>query len=205
MASLIGHLPLLQGTRGLRIGLFGGSFNPPHGGHRAVADMALKRLRLHQVWWLVSLRNPLKPAHIIDEFSERVAETRQIANKPSDRVVTIEAHLNTGVTVEVLRAIGPCLRGHHPVWIMGSDSFAGLHRWRAPHEVMHRMAMAVVARPAHTIAALTSPMAREFAASRLPAEKAPLVVDKAPPAWVALPMRWNTSSSSALRHKRRTG
>ena len=48
--------------RGQRIGLFGGSFNPAHRGHRAVALYALKQLRLDWVWWLVSPQNPLKDA-----------------------------------------------------------------------------------------------------------------------------------------------
>jgi nicotinate-nucleotide adenylyltransferase len=193
------QLPLLAGTRGLRIGLFGGSFNPPHQGHRDVADTARKRLALDQVWWLVSLKNPLKPAHIIDEFSERVAETRLIANRPTDRVVTIEKELGTGITVEVLRALAPALRLHHPIWIMGSDSFAGLHRWRAPREIMHRLPLAIIARPDHTLRALNAPMAREFARVRLKQQNPAPAVDKAPPCWVALPMRWNEQSSTTLR------
>ena len=47
---------------GQRIGLFGGSFNPAHDGHRAVALYALRRLELDWIWWLVSPQNPLKDA-----------------------------------------------------------------------------------------------------------------------------------------------
>ena len=45
---------------GMRVGLFGGSFNPPHKGHKEASLLALRRLRLDRIWWLVSPGNPLK-------------------------------------------------------------------------------------------------------------------------------------------------
>ena len=54
------HLKVPMAAPNMRIGLLGGSFNPAHAAHRQISLAALKRLRLDQVWWLVSPSNPLK-------------------------------------------------------------------------------------------------------------------------------------------------
>ena len=61
---------------GMRIGLFGGSFNPPHDGHRLVSRESLKRLGLDAVWWLVTPGNPLKDHQPLAPLAERVAAAR---------------------------------------------------------------------------------------------------------------------------------
>src|SRR5665213_2119294 len=63
----------MYGLRHRRIGLLGGSFNPAHGGHLHISLMALKRLDLDEVWWLVSPQNPLKPVTGMAEFADRLA------------------------------------------------------------------------------------------------------------------------------------
>ena len=73
---------------GMRIGLFGGSFDPPHEGHLKVSEVALAALRLDQVWWLVSPHNPLKP-HAPANLARRVAGARALAHDPRIRVTAI--------------------------------------------------------------------------------------------------------------------
>lgn len=205
MATLVSRmalrraLPLPHGVRSLRIGLFGGSFNPPHQGHRQLADEAQKRLGLHQVWWLVSYQNPLKAPGMMADFDTRCALTRAIATRSFDRVVTVEKLLGTGVTIDVLDAVTPFLRDQKAVWLMGADSFAGLHRWRAPIRVSRHLPIAVLARPGANLAAMTGKMAAVLRDHRLPTAHAYDLVDRPAPAWLTLPMRWNHASSTALR------
>ncbi len=61
----------------MRIGLLGGSFNPPHEAHRAISLTALKRLGLDQVWWLVTPANPLKDASKLASLESRVEAARE--------------------------------------------------------------------------------------------------------------------------------
>ena len=70
--SGLARLP--RATRGMRIGLYGGSFNPAHEGHRLVSLLALKRLGLDRVWWIVTPGNPLKSTGELASLAERVAE-----------------------------------------------------------------------------------------------------------------------------------
>src|SRR5271156_3943222 len=68
---------------GMRVGLYGGSFNPAHEGHAHVAETARRRLRLDRVIWLVSPQNPLKPTHETADLAERMAGARSLARGPN--------------------------------------------------------------------------------------------------------------------------
>ena len=62
---------------GMRIGLFGGSFDPPHEGHVLVSRIALTRLGLDRLWWLVTPGNPLKDAKELPSLEARIAACRE--------------------------------------------------------------------------------------------------------------------------------
>ena len=187
---------------GLRVGLFGGSFNPAHAGHAHVAETARVRLRLDRVIWLVSPQNPLKPAGDTAPLAARLASARAQARGPAMVVSDAESRLGSAYTLDAVRA----LKARHPavrfVWIMGGDNLAGFHRWRGWTQIMEALPVAVVARPGVLLASRTAPMARRFAAARRPSREAPLLADMAPPAWVSLRAPLHPASSTALRAER---
>lgn len=194
---------------GLRIGLYGGSFNPAHEGHVAVARAAMARLGLDRVWWLVSPQNPLKDPKETGGFGERLAAARRIARDPRFLVLDLEARSGARTTAQTLATLAPLLARGRFVWIMGADSFAGLHRWNDWREIPARLPLAVCDRPGWSMAALNSPAARALARFRLPQARARALPDRPPPAWVFLTQRhWGVSStairarSGALSHAR---
>ncbi|MFH6782915.1 MULTISPECIES: nicotinate-nucleotide adenylyltransferase [Methylobacterium] len=184
---------------GLRVGLYGGSFNPAHAGHRHVSRLALRRLALDRVWWLVSPGNPLKDRSGLPDAAARAAAARNVAANPRIAVTDFEAGLGVRYTVETLH----WLTVRHPdirfVWIMGADSLASFHRWRGWREIAARMPVAVIDRPGYTLKAMASPAARALAASRIDESAAATLADRAPPAWVFLHGPRNSLSSTALR------
>jgi nicotinate-nucleotide adenylyltransferase len=188
--------------RGQRIGLFGGSFNPAHRGHYAVALFALHKLRLDWVWWLVAPQNPLKDARDYSDYEERLAMARKVARHPRFVVTDIERRLGTLTTASTLAALDDVLSAARFVWIMGADSFANLHRWNDWTEIPARLPLAVLARPGYSIRALQSPAALTYARCRIALPDAPLLVDTRPPAWVFIPMPLRPESSSAIRRNR---
>jgi nicotinate-nucleotide adenylyltransferase len=188
--------------RGQRIGLFGGSFNPAHRGHFAVALYALHKLRLDWVWWLVAPQNPLKDARDYSDFGERLALTRQVARHPRFIVTDIEKRVGTLTTAATLAALaGVLLRGRF-VWIMGADSFAHLHLWNNWTDIPAALPLAVLARPGFSIRALKSPAALRYARYRVAVCEAALLADMHPPAWAFIPMPLRPESSSAIRKNR---
>lgn len=190
--------------KGQRIGLFGGSFNPAHYGHYMVALYALKRLQLDWVWWLVSPQNPLKSTAETADYDERLEQTTAIADHPRFRVTDLEWQIGSRNTAETLEALRQLLSEARFVWIMGADSFAGLHHWHDWTVIPQSLPLAFLARPGYSIRALNSHAAIRYAGSRIPTAEAARLPGMRPPAWVFLPMPLRPESSTAIRALNRT-
>jgi len=186
---------------GRRIGLFGGSFNPPHAGHLAVAGEALRRLRLDEVWWLVATRNPLKDPDDVADLERRLRLVRKMAGRnPRFRVLDLERRTGTHYTADLLDALGPLLDEGLFVWIMGADSFATLHRWGRWRTIPWRIPLAVFDRPGWGLRALCGPAGAVLRQYRVPEREAALLPELEPPAWSFLSMPLRPESSTCIRH-----
>ena len=186
---------------GMRVGLFGGSFNPAHEGHAHVAETALKRIGLDRVIWLVSPQNPLKPTHETAAHTRRMRETERLATGPAMIVSDAEVRIGSFYTIDTLRALKARFPGVHFVWIMGADSLAGFHRWRGWSEIMREIPVAVVSRPWISLKSRFSPAAQRFARARISAAAARSLPMRKPPAWLYLSAPLNFTSSTSLRRR----
>jgi nicotinate-nucleotide adenylyltransferase len=191
-------IPFPLASPGRRIGLFGGSFNPPHQGHRHASLMALTRLGLDEVWWLVSPQNPLKP-EASAPLKERLAAARRLARHPRLKVTDLETRLGTSYTADTLTALKARYPGVAFVFIMGADNLAGLSRWRRWTQIMETVPLAVIARPGTGYPALATQPAQRYRRFRLPEEAARRLPGAQPPAWVFLHGRLDPTSSTRLR------
>ncbi len=183
----------------MRVGLFGGSFNPAHDGHAHVAETALRRLGLHRVIWLVSPQNPLKSSRDLKPVARRLADAAREARGPSMIVSDVETRLGARYTIDTVRLLKVRYPGVRFVWIMGADSLAGFHRWRGWTRLMRELPVAVVARPGATLSGRLAPAAGRFAPARLPDGSALGLPLRAAPAWLYLRAPLNAASSTALR------
>lgn len=184
---------------GMRVGLFGGSFNPAHEGHAHVAETGLQRLGLDRVVWMVSPQNPLKDPRQSAPLAERMASARKVAAGPSMIVCDVETRIGTDWTIDTLRALVARHPGVRFVWLMGSDNLATFHRWRGWTDIMRLMPVAVVARPGWLLDSRTAPAAARFAAFRVPDRQARDLAAMDAPAWTYLTAPLNHRSSTALR------
>jgi nicotinate-nucleotide adenylyltransferase len=114
----------------MRIGLLGGSFNPPHHAHRAISLFAIKRLKLDSVWWLVTPGNPLKDANALRDLQVRVQAARELAADPRIEVSCLESVIGTRYTVDTINFLRRRASQLRFVWIMGADNLAQFHRWQ---------------------------------------------------------------------------
>ena len=185
-------------VRGQRIGLLGGSFDPPHSGHAHITREALRRFGLHRVWWLVSPGNPLKsdgPA----PMARRMEVARAMIRDPRVMVTDIEARIGTRYTAQTLTI----LRGRYPgvrfVWLMGADNLASFHRWDRWRTILRQVPVGVVARPGWGLSALNSVTARAFCGARVPEAQARALADRTPPAWCYIRIPMQDISSTDLR------
>lgn len=139
--------------RGARVGLLGGSFDPPHAGHVLITELALTRLSLHRVWWLVTPGNPLK-VHGPASLERRMAAARAIISHPRVAISDIESRLKLRFTAQTLRALRRLRPDLRFVWLMGADNLHGFHRWRDWRGIMATLPIAVLPRPGHSAAGL---------------------------------------------------
>lgn len=184
---------------GLRIGLLGGSFNPAHEGHLHASLLALKRLGLDHVWWLVSPQNPLKETRGMAEFAERIQAARAFVRHPRIVVTGIEEELGTRFTVDTLRALKRRFPGTRFVWLMGSDNMLQIPRWRGWQTIFALVPVAVVARPGSALGARCSQAAMRFKSRQT--APGPRLARMKPPAWAMLDARRSPVSATSLRER----
>ncbi|MCL4124228.1 UNVERIFIED_CONTAM: hypothetical protein GTU68_061430 [Idotea baltica] len=186
-------------TAGLRVGLLGGSFDPPHAGHLHISKWALKEFGLDQVWWLVSPGNPLKSEGPADIDRRVLACEQLVDNHPRIVITDLERRFNTRYTAQTLQKIQERYLGVRFVWLMGADNLASFHRWDRWDEIMHMMPIGVLARPGDQLAAGCSPAARRFRDYRLMARRSNALPYRAAPCWSLLTGPMVDMSSTQIR------
>lgn len=186
---------------GLRIGLLGGSFNPPHAAHLLISRIALRRLGLDRIWWLVTPGNPLKDVSRLPDIETRMGWCRALIRDPRIIVTGIEATFGTRFTAETLDILLARRPGVAFVWLMGADNLVGFHRWQRWRDIAGKLPIAVIDRPGSTLRATASPFAHRFGPARIGPGKGRALTSRKPPVWVLLHDRRSPLSSTALRSR----
>jgi nicotinate-nucleotide adenylyltransferase len=184
---------------GMAVGLFGGSFNPPHEAHALIAETALKRLRLDRLWWIVTPGNPLKQ-DAGATLSRRIEQSLAFARHPRIDVTAFEASYNVRYTADAV-ALG---RARNPgvffVWVMGADNLRQFHQWQRWRDIVETVPIAVLDRPGASMAAMNAVMARTYAGFRVDETDAANLARMRPPAWTFIHGPRSAQSSTRLRN-----
>ncbi|MDA0675583.1 MAG: nicotinate-nucleotide adenylyltransferase [Proteobacteria bacterium] len=181
-----------------RVGLLGGSFNPAHAGHVHISRLALERLGLDEVWWLVSPQNPLKPTTGMAPLAERLANARAVAG-PGVRVTDLEALLGTRYTADTVAAVRRRWPGVRFVWLAGADLLLEMPRWRRWRHLFRLVPIAVFARGPLVYRAVCGRAARRFAAARVDERYARGLARARSPAWMMLDTPRHPGSATRIR------
>ena len=188
---------------GMVVGLFGGSFNPPHQGHALVAETALRKLGLDQLWWMVTPGNPLKDLSLLTPLADRLAASRAMMHDPRIKVTAFEAGLSSRYSADTISQIilrNPRVRF---VWLMGADNLKSFHLWQDWQGIAAMLPIAVIDRPGSTLSYLSSKMAQRFVHARVDEDDARLLGTLSAPAWTFIHGPRSSMSSSAIRAKQK--
>jgi nicotinate-nucleotide adenylyltransferase len=189
----------------MRIGLFGGTFDPPHQAHLGASLLALKRLQLDRVWWLVTPGNPLKDTHGLAPLAERIAAAQSLTRDPRVAITGFEQDLDVRYSYDTVSYLVKRCPGVHFVWIMGADNLRSFHRWQNWRGIARLVPMAVIDRLGPSLYATGSTAAQALGRARIPESAATSLADRRPPAWVFLHGLKSPLSSTALRALRGRG
>ena len=201
--KLVRHpaLPAAQLWQGMRIGLLGGSFNPAHDGHLFISLLALARLNLHEVWWLVSPQNPLKSNADLAAMQARIKRAKQVARHPRIRVIALEGRMGTRYTADTLLRLNDILSKSNFVWLMGADAFLDMPHWQQWQRIFHLAPVAVFGRPSYSLRVTAAKAAFRFAGDRVGEAQAGSILTKALPAWVFFRSTRHPASSTRIRQE----
>jgi nicotinate-nucleotide adenylyltransferase len=196
------YLRMPHAERGMIVGLFGGSFNPPHQGHALVAEIAIKRLALDQLWWMVTPGNPLKSRRELLPLAERIALSERLARHPAIKVTAFERNFGTNFTANTLARVKASNPHVHFIWIMGADSLKTFHHWQRWQDIARTFPIAVIDRPGSTLSFLSSKMTKTFGFARIDEDDSRALWRKPAPAWTFIHGPRSRLSSTAIRAER---
>lgn len=166
-----------------RIGILGGSFNPPHLGHLAMAEQAKIALNLSEVWLMVSPQNPLKKTVGMAAFNARMAMCTLMAKgKPWLKASDFEKKAKTRFTADTVEKLTTTMPDVTFFWLMGADNLAQFHLWKNWEYIARTVPIVVFRRPKTNIAATKTP-AVDYLAPYKVAANSPEVQ---PPNWRVL-------------------
>ena len=151
----------------LSIGILGGSFNPPHKGHIHISEVARRKLRLDQIWWVVSKQNPLEKKEYIFDYDKRISKCRDItANCKNIKISRAEKNLfpydSKVYTYKLLKRLWQMYPKTKFYFIIGSDNLENFHKWQNSDEIFNIAELIVISRSGHKYKALSSKTARKF-------------------------------------------
>lgn len=194
-------MPLPESSYRRRIGLLGGSFNPPHDGHREISLAALDRLGLDVVWWLVTPGNPLKDPNLYAPLEDRLRKARKFSDHCDIVVSDFETRHNLQYTVDTIKRLKMLNPDVQFVWLMGADSLASFDKWKDWRRIIELAPIAVFNRPGYDAKALESPAAKTMAPFRIDEANPEKLLENDPPAWIYFSDTDNPLSSTEIRNK----
>ena len=183
-------------TRGMVVGLLGGSFDPAHEGHVHISREALKRMGLDQVWWLVTPANPLK-ARQPAPMADRIGRAKAVMRDPRVKITALEARLGTRATFDTITRLKAIYPGVTFVWLMGADNLVQFHRWGRWRDILRLVPVGVLARPGAGVQARLSVAARAFRVHQV--DRGENLRGRKAPVWAFVNLPMNDASSTEIR------
>ena len=183
-----------------KIGLLGGSFDPPHKGHLFISLEAKKILKLDEVWWLVTPKNPLKISEPAS-YVERVHNCKNITRNFPIKIQEIEKNIQSDYSYKTINYILKHYNSIKFFWLMGADNLINFHKWEKWQMIFNNMSIVIFRRHGYNTNALKSVAAKKFINHKYIAQNLEHVSKKIP-AWTLIQNKEIKISSSEIRNQR---
>lgn len=137
---------MMPQDKGKRVGILGGSFNPPHEGHRYISLIAMDKLSLDEVWWLINPCNPFKNPKDMLPLTRRVDIANDLVKNTKIKVTAFEQEIHTRYTYDTLLNLRKMFPNTHFVWLMGDDLLPDFVKWERWEDILNCVDVAVFTR-----------------------------------------------------------
>jgi len=183
------------------IGLLGGSFDPPHKGHLYISLEAKKILKLDEIWWLVTPKNPLKinqPA----SYEDRLKNCKLIVKNQSIKVKEIEKKINSKYSYQTIKFLHKHYKNINFFWLMGADNLINFHKWQKAHRIFNEIPIVVFKRYGYNDKALKSYTSNFYKNFKLSNKNIHVSNFDKRPAWTIIQNKEIKISSTEIRKQR---
>ena len=178
------------------IGILGGTFDPPHDGHKFISKYAILKLNLKEVWWIVTYRNPLKfdSSNYLDRLSrvKEYLESRQI------KVIEMQEGKNI-YAIDLILFLKKKFKNYDFIWLMGTDNIEKLHLWKKWKEIFYNIPIAIFDRPSYSFIITKSKALFYFRKARIKNNFSRRFKFSKSPEWAFIRGLKNHQSSSNIR------
>ena len=184
-----------------KIGLLGGSFDPPHKGHLFISLEEKKILNLDEVWWLVTPKNPLKISEPAS-YEERVDNCKNITRNFPIKIQEIEKKIHSDYSYKTINYILKHYNSIKFFWLMGADNLINFHKWEKWQKIFNNMSIVIFRRHGYNTKALKSITALKFKNSKI--KKYNILTDEfdVVPSWLFVENKEIKISSTEIREQR---
>ena len=184
------------------IGILGGTFDPPHEGHLNISMQAINKLKLDEIWWVISLSNPLKKKEKISNFSERYSNAKKYVNNRKIIVSNIEEKINSPYTLDLLEYLTFKFPKQNFVWILGVDNLKNFHKWKNWKRIFYKVPIAIFDRPNYSLNIIRSKCMNVFKKNRVPSISSEKFKHLNTPCWIFLYGWGKQTSSSKIKNQK---
>ena len=112
------------------LGILGGSFDPPHHGHLRLCEIALKKLKLSKIFWVVTKKNPFKKKAFFP-LKKRLYESKKISKSNKKiKVIYLDKKIRSSRTINVIEYLRKINKANKIYLLIGSDNLVSFHKWK---------------------------------------------------------------------------
>ena len=185
-------------NKNLYIGILGGSFDPPHEGHVNISTTALTKMKLNEIWWIVTSKNPFKSESSF--FLKRYKETRDYVSDKNIKIVKLDEK-KSAFTIDTVLYLKKKYPNYNFIWLMGSDNLIELHKWKSWKEIFYNIPIAIFDRPLYSFTLTKFKSLVYFRKEKVSKSLIKKFKNFEPPAWIFIDGLANFQSSTKIRNK----